>query len=130
MDNVELREMITDYMEKGFLENIIDMFKQNGELYSMIGDLMRDERIRVRLGVAALLEELQDDKDGNIKKAIPGLIRNLSDDNPTIRGDAAYLIGIIGDQESIPYLVPLLDDINSDIREIAKDSITEIRRRS
>lgn len=130
MERSELITMIADYMEKGFLENIIDMFKHDNDLYYMIADLMRDERIRVRLGVTALLETLSEEKNRDIKKAIPGLIRNLSESNPTIRGDAAYLIGIIGDHESISYLVPLLNDIDNDVREIAKDAITEIRRRS
>ena len=51
--NDELRQMIADYMAKGYLENIIDMFKYDKSLYSMVGDLLRDDRIRVRIGIAA-----------------------------------------------------------------------------
>lgn len=129
MDNTELREMIAEYMEKGFLENIIDMFKHDSELYYMIADLIRDERIRVRLGITALVETLSQEDNGNIKRAIPNLVKNLRDDNPVVRGDSAYLIGIIGDNESIPYLMTLLNDSDYNVREIAQEAVTEIRRR-
>lgn len=129
MTKSELREMIADYMEKGFLENIIDMFKHDSDLYSLVADLMRDERIRVRLGIAALVETLSVEDNGNIKKAMPNLLKYLKDDNPVVRGDMAYLLGIIGGEESIPYLLPLLNDTDSNVREIARESITEIRKR-
>jgi hypothetical protein len=33
-------KMIADYMEKGFLENIIDMFKNDKSYYPFIGNLL------------------------------------------------------------------------------------------
>jgi len=41
----DIKMMIADYMEKGFLENIVDMFKHDRSLSPLIADLMRDERI-------------------------------------------------------------------------------------
>jgi len=41
--------MIADHMENGFLENIIDMFRHDTTLYSLVGELIQDERVRVRL---------------------------------------------------------------------------------
>lgn len=130
MNNVELREMIADYMEKGFLENIIDMFKHDSGLYEMIADLMRDERIRVRLGITALVETLSEGDNKDIKKAVPKLIENLKDENPTVRGDAAYLIGLIGGEDSIPHLSHLLDDTDMNVREIARESIANIQQQN
>ena len=53
------KKMIADYMEGGYLDNIIDMFKHDKSLYEYIGDLMTDERMRVRIGATALMEELR-----------------------------------------------------------------------
>jgi len=66
--------MIADYMEKGFLENIIDMFRHDKSLYPLIGDLLNDERMRVRLGVSALVETLAEEDRGHISAAIPGIV--------------------------------------------------------
>ncbi len=120
----ELRQMIADYMEKGFLENIIDMFKYDTSLYSMVGDLLKDERIRVRIGITALIEELANERPEDVKLAIPSLMELIKDENPTVRGDAAYLISIIGDEEDIEKLKPLLNDPNPQIAEIMRDILS------
>jgi hypothetical protein len=122
----DIKTMIADYMEKGFLENIIDLFKHDKSLYPLIGELMTDERMRVRLGMSALVETLAKDDPGNIARSIPSIAALLKDHSPTIRGDAAYLLGIIGQQEAIPLLRGVLEDENGSVREIAREAIEEI----
>ena len=73
-----LAEMIADYMEKGFLENIIDMYKHDSGLYRLIGILIQDERVRVRLGVTALMEDLSRSDRNNIGKSLPFILPPLS----------------------------------------------------
>lgn len=124
-----LRSMIADYMENGFLENIIDMFKHDGVLYSLVGELIQDERVRVRLGTTALMEELRVKDKGNIHKAAQNILPLLDHDNPVVRGDVSNLLGIIGDKNAIPYLERALSDGNPDVRLIAEEAIEEIRQR-
>ena len=50
----DMKKMIADYMENGLLDNIIDMFKRDDSLYAYVGDLLTDERMRVRIGITAL----------------------------------------------------------------------------
>ena len=125
----DIKTMIADYMEKGFLENIIDMFKHDKGLYPLIGELMTDERMRVRLGISALVETLAKEDRNTIAGAIPGIADLLRNENPTIRGDAAYLLGIIGQREVIPFLVEAADDDNPGVREIVREAIEEIKSR-
>jgi len=117
----ELREMIADYMERGFLENIIDMFKHDSTLYSMVGDLISDERIRVRIGITALMEELSGKRPQDVSLAVPSLVPLLSAESPTVRGDAAYLMGLTGDSDAIEKLRPLLRDSNPRVVEIVEE---------
>ncbi len=119
--------MITDYMESGFLENIIDMFKHDKSLYPMIGDMLGDERGRVRLGTVALVETLKTEDLDNVLTAIPGVARLLKNPNPTIRGDAAHLLGIIGHKDALPFLLEASDDGNEMVKKIIKESIELIR---
>jgi len=113
--------MIADYMQKGFLENIVDMFKHDTSLYSMVGELLKDERVRVRIGVAALLEELGKERPGEARLAIAPLMSLLGHDNPTIRGDAAYLIATVGGEEELEALKPLLNDPEPQVAELVRE---------
>lgn len=124
-----LISLIADHMENGFLENIIDMFRHDSSLYQLIGRLIQDERVRVRIGVTALIEELKKLDAENISRAVPGLLPLLTHTEPFVRGDAANLLGIIGDRDTMPNIEKLLADENSDVRLIAKEAILEIQQR-
>lgn len=124
--NNEIGSMIADYMEKGFLENIIDMFKHDASLYGLIGKLIQDERLHVRVGITALMEEMKKGGDMNMLKALPELLPLLQHNNPVVRGDAANLMGIISDRNAAPFLKKLLADENLDVRTIAEEAIEEI----
>lgn len=116
-------KMLTDYMEGGFLDNIISLFRQDETLYPMIGDMLGDERGRVRIGTIALVETLMTEKPATVVTAIPGVARHLKNKNPVIRGDAAYLLGIIHHRDALPFLREALEDENEAVRETARESI-------
>jgi HEAT repeat protein len=121
-------KMIADYMENGFLENIVDMFRHDTSLYSLIGDLLGDERSRVRIGAVALVETLKEDDPAHVASAIPGVAERLNDPNATIRGDAAYLLGIIGHRDALPFLKKSLNDDHAMVREAVNEAIEEIEK--
>lgn len=123
----DLKKMIADYMEGGFLDNIIDMFRHDKNLYAYVGELLTDERMRVRIGVTALLETLKTEDPVNVRKTIPYILPLLQNQNPVIRGDAAYLIGIIGRIEDIRELQKLANDENKNVRNIVAESIRDIQ---
>ena len=124
-----LLSMIADYMEKGFLENIVDMFRHDSKLYSLVGELTQDERVRVRIGVTALLEELSSLDAGNVRAAVPRLLPLLQHDNPVVRGDVSNILGIIGDKSILPFLEKVLNDSDPNVNLIIGEAIAEIRRR-
>jgi HEAT repeat protein len=118
-----MKKIIADYMEKGFLENIIDMFKHDRSLFALIADLMADERGRVRLGTVVLVEALKQDYYDEIVRSVPAIAGLLQNPNPTIRGDAAYLLGVIGHVDALPFLSEALS--NGERNEIVKETIQE-----
>jgi hypothetical protein len=126
----DLLQMIADYMENGFLENIIDMFRHDMTLYALTGDLIQDERIRVRIGTTALLEELKKSDPANILRAQEHLIPLLDHSDAVVRGDAANLIGIIGDKKFLARLKDLFDDENGNVRLIAQEAVREMESES
>jgi HEAT repeat protein len=119
-------KLIADHMENGFLDNIIDMFKHDKSLYKLIGGLLADERSRVRIGVVALVETLQTEDRDYIIEAIPNIANLLKDENPTIRGDAAFLLGIIGHSSALTYLNDAVFDHNELVRNTILEAIEEL----
>jgi HEAT repeat protein len=126
MDN-ELKAMVLDYMEKGFLDNIIDMFKHDESFFPLIIDMIKDERLRVKLGATALVEEMAKSKPEPLIKLIPDIAELLKDKNPTVRGDGANLLGIIKHQDALPFLLIAGNDADANVREIVKDAIQNIQ---
>ena len=131
-NNDELRAMVLDYMEKGFLENIIDMLRHDESLYPLVIDMIRDDRMRVRLGATALVEEMVHNNTAAphpphpIVQLIPSLAKLLQDKSPTVRGDAANLLDIIGHRDALPFLLEALHDENASVREIVEEAVRNI----
>jgi HEAT repeat protein len=123
--DIDLVKVIGDFLELGHVENIVAMFKQNRSLYSLTGDLLRDERFAVRLGVAVLFEELAVIKPADLRLTIPVLLPLLEETNPILRGEAATILGIIGGQEAIGSLQILQNDPDQQVLEIVTDILRQ-----
>lgn len=126
MHDDEMRAMLIEYMNKGFLENIMALFRQEPELCRFIPDLMGAEQIRVRLGTTALVEELAVYERDKLLVAVPGLAALLGHENATIRGDAASVLGMIRDRAAGEALRKALQDAHPGVRAAAKEALEEI----
>jgi hypothetical protein len=123
--NIDLLKIIGDFLELGHVENIVAMFKQDTSLYSLTGDLIRDERFSVRLGTAVLFEELVTMRPDETSLAIPFLLPLLQEENPLLRGEAATILGIIGSPDALQHLRQLANDPDPQVLEIISDIINQ-----
>ncbi len=121
-----MKAMLIEYMGKGFLDNIIALFRQDRSLFRFVADMLVDENLRVRLGTVALVEELAAERGSGLRAAVPGLIELLKHDNPTIRGDAASVLGTIKDRSVRAALEACLQDSHPGVREAARDALADI----
>ncbi len=128
MNDTEMRDMLIEYMGRGFLDNIAALFRQEPELARFIPDMISQENLGVRLGTTALVEELSLGYRPVLRHAVPGLIGLLGNGNPTVRGDAASLLGTIGDRSTKGPLEALLGDPNAAVREVARLALEELGR--
>jgi len=126
MNDLEMRDMLIDYMGRGFLDNIIALFKQDPTVYRFIPDMLGAENMRVRLGATALVEELVVEHRNELREAVPGLIELLKHENPTIRGDVASALGMIKDPSAVDALQACVRDAHPGVREAASDALSEI----
>jgi hypothetical protein len=123
--NIDLLKIIGDFLELGHVENIVAMFKQDTSLYSLTGDLIRDERFSVRLGTAVLFEELVTMRPDETSLAIPFLLPLLQEENPLLRGEAATILGIIGSPDALQHLRQHANDPDPQVLEIISDIINQ-----
>ena len=119
--NIDILQVIGDFLELGHAENIVAMFKQDKSLYNLTGDLLRDERFAIRLGTAVLFEELAVIRPEETPLAIPSLLPLLQEQSPILRGEAATILGIIGSEAALEHLIKLQNDPDSQVREIVID---------
>lgn len=126
MTDSELKEMLIEYMGKGFLENIIDMFKHDPSLFKFLPDLISSDNTRVRIGATAIVEELRNNYKKEIEEAIPDIIKLLNGADQTLRGDIAYLLGLTGSPLAVDTLKKLTLDENQEVRKIAQEALEEI----
>jgi len=68
-DQKEFTQLIAADLENGALENVTDLFRYNKTLYLIVGNLLRDERMKVRLGANMLMDELRVEKPEEVKLA-------------------------------------------------------------
>ncbi len=128
MNDQELSSMLQEYMGKGFLENIIDMFKHDPSLFRFIPDLISSDNTRVRIGTVALVEELRDLYPDEIEKVLPSLIGLIKEGDVTLRGDIAYLLSIINTPSALEALRSLCNDEYPQVREIAEEALKKTGR--
>jgi len=127
MNDNEMKSMLIEYMGNGFLDNIIALFKQDPSLYHFLPDMLEHENLRVRLGATALVEELVTGHREELRTAVPGLLLLLGHESATTRGDAANVLGIIGDRSTEGPLRELLGDGNAQVRELAGEALDAMR---
>lgn len=121
----EQLKIIADFLEMGHVDNIIAMFKQDVANYALTGELIQDERFRVRIGVAVLFEELSGQRPDDVGLAIPSLLHLLEDTSPQNRGEAATLLGIIGTEKALQAVHRLRNDPDPQVREIIADILSD-----
>ena len=129
MPDEETITMLRDYMEKGLLENIEAMFRQDPSLWAAVPEMITDERSRVRIGTIALAETMAPKQSEDAALALEGIAEGLSHVEPTIRGDVIFLMESMGLPEAMPYLERALDkEEHPVVCEALEDAIRELER--
>ncbi len=121
VSDAELLQVIADFLAMGHVDNIIAMFRQEPRFYSWTGLLLTDDRFAVRLGVSVLFEHLAVLCPEHLPLAVPSLLDQLDNPIDWVRGEAASVLGIIGTEEALVRLHPLLHDTSPQVVEIVQD---------
>ncbi len=117
----ELIKVIADFLELGHVDNIAAMFRSDPGLYQLTGELLRDERYAVRIGVAVLFEIMAAERPQEADLATASLAPLLDDPTPYVRGEACNVLGIINSTAARELLKRCRNDPDPQVREIVAD---------
>ncbi|GAQ94170.1 HEAT repeat-containing protein [Thermodesulfovibrio aggregans] len=121
-------EMLFDYLDNGYLENIITFFEHEPEQIKLIPKMIADERLRVKVGAFAIIEEIKLKNPALLQEIVPDIIRLLKSEGKNIRGDAAYALEIIGDSSAKPALIDALSkEEDPQVKEFIEDALRSIK---
>ena len=119
---------VAEFLGRGLLDVLVDLFKADPALYALLGELLASPELGVRLGAAALVEELAAVDPARRPLAAAALLPLLRDADPVRRGDAAYLLGFVGGAgESAALEALAAGDPDADVREAAAEAAGRIR---
>ncbi len=121
----ELLDVIADFLEMGYVENIVAMFKQDTRYYQWLDTLIADERFAVRLGVSVLFEYLMEERPEDVSLAIPPLIRALHHDTALTRGEAISVLALIASSEALAPIPAMVDDPDAQVADLAREIVQE-----
>ena len=98
--------------------------QQLPDLLMLLNDL--ETPMAVRIGIGAVLEEFEG--TDLISAATAPLLSMLTSEHQQVRADAAHYLSLTADREVIPALEPLLHDADAEVREIAAETIEELKK--
>ena len=119
---------VAEFLGRGLLDVLVDLFKSDPALYALLGELLASPEMGVRLGASALVEELAVVDPARRPLVASALAPLLGDADPVRRGDAAWLLGFVGGEAELAALEAIAaQDPNADVREAAAEAAGKIR---
>ncbi len=121
-----MQHYLREGLESGELDRIIGACRRSPQLLPSLLALADDVEtpFAVRIGVGAVLEDLA--TDGLLSGLVAELDQLATSPSPQIRADAAHFLGLTGSDEARAPLQRLAGDGDSQVREIAAESLAEL----
>ncbi len=127
IEKAESPDDMSDYFEElmtsGEINKVQQLVEESPDHIQALFNIMTNPKssLSARIGVGAIIEELAGSE--LLVKQIGTLGKLSQHDNPQIRNDACYYLGLSHDESAVDYLRPRLEDENSDVREAAEDAL-------
>jgi hypothetical protein len=83
-----------------------------------------DTELHVRLGIGAIMEDLQGGP--MLQRAVAGLTKLTRHPDARIRGDACHYLALSRSPAALPAVRALLDDADAEVRDTARDSLAAL----
>ena len=116
---------LLETLKAGKRQKFEALVKQEPQRIHALARLMKnpDASMSIRLGIGAILEELQG--TGFTNPLVQDLAGLLASDDRLLRADACHFLTLIGTESIRPHMLACLDDADPEIREMAEEWLGE-----
>ncbi len=111
-------------------KRVIELCLKKGEIPDALLNLLLDLELSSRVGTMVVLEEISKISPSLTQNIIPKLLSMLELPDKRDRGDALYVLGLIGTSEIIPILKDTASKETEELEEIALEAIENIKNRT
>jgi thiol-disulfide isomerase/thioredoxin len=114
---------LDELLSSGRIDRAIKLVQRNPDAIKALLVLFSDPetQLNTRIGISAIIENLA---GGELLRGIVDRLGELSrHDDPRIRGDAAHYLGLTGSDKAAVYIEPLANDVDADVRAVARESL-------
>ena len=118
-----MQDYFSELFTSGEMKKVLAMVKKELELLKIFPKMMADDDtpLGTKIGIGAIFEDLQG--SDAIKTLIPDLTELLKSENPAVRNDACYYLGLTESPDAIPAIQSLSNDETEEVRETVKDAL-------
>ena len=121
-----LEDALSSMLEAGRLAEIGPLLQSEAG-HAALAVIMGQGTMQQKMGMMLAVEQLLEHQPHGLDAAVPELLPLLESEVPTLRGDAADLLGRIGAPGAHAGLSRLLEDDNPDVREVAEEALGMLR---
>lgn len=121
-------EYFSRLLRRGELKKVIRYLDKNTESFEYLVKMipMQDLELNIRVGISAVMEELSG--KNILQQNVGKLVELLNTDNPVVKADVAYYLGLSHNAGVKGVLQGLTEDADENVQEIAQESIEEIEQ--
>jgi len=121
-----MQDYFSELLSTGELNKVTRLIKKDSELFRHFPPMMQNEKVPLgaKIGIGAIFEEFQG--SAAIQALIPTLTKMLKSNDPHIRNDACYYLGLTESPDAIAAIQSLAEDETEEVRETVHDALSII----
>lgn len=118
-----MQDYFSELFTTGEMKKVLLLVKKDSELLKIFPKMMADDDtpLGAKIGIGAIFEDLQG--SDAIKTLIPDLTELLNAENPAVRNDACYYLGLTESPDAIPAIKSVANDETEEVRDTVKDAL-------
>jgi thioredoxin-like negative regulator of GroEL len=118
-----MTDWLNDLLSSGNISKPLERVRSDPETMDALLELFTDPdtQLNTRIGISAIMEDLEG--TDTLQAAVDRLGKLTHHQDARIRGDACHYLALAGTPEANDYIRPLLDDPDSGVREVARESL-------